>query len=35
MVVARGTKYSTLYLTQAKVIKDVVNAADFVDGTNL
>ena len=35
MVVARGTKYSTLYLAQAKVIKDVINAAEFVDGTNL
>jgi len=35
MVVGRGTKHSTLYITQAKIIKDVVHAAEFVDGTDL
>ena len=35
MVIVRGTKYSSLYITQAKVIKDIVNATEFVDGTDL
>jgi len=35
MVVGRGTKHSTLYITKAKIIKYVVNAAKFVDGIDL
>jgi len=35
MVVGRGTKHSTLYITQVKIVKDVVHAAEFVDGTDL
>jgi len=35
MVMDRGTKHSTLYITQAKIVKDVVHAAEFVDGTDL
>jgi len=35
MVVGRGTKHSTLYITQAKIVKDVVHAAEFVDGIDL
>ena len=31
----RGTKHSTLYITQAKIVKDVVHAAEFIDGTDL
>ena len=31
----RGTKHSTLYITQAKIVKDVVHAAEFVNGTDL
>ena len=35
MVVARGTKHYTLFLTQIKFIKDVVNTAKFVDENDL
>jgi len=35
MVVGRGTKHSTLYITHTKIVKDVVHAVEFVDGTNL
>jgi len=35
MVVGRGTKHSTLYITQAKIVKDVFHAAECVDGTDL
>ena len=35
MVVGRGSKHSTLYITQAKIVRDVVHAAEFVDGTDL
>jgi len=35
MVVSRGTKHSTLYITQAKIVKDVIHVDEFVDGTNL
>jgi len=35
MVVGRGTTQSTLYITQAKIVKDIVHAVEFADGTNL
>ena len=35
MVVGRGTKHSALYITQAKIVKDVVHEAEFVNGTDL
>ena len=35
MVVGRGSKHSTLSITQAKIVRDVVYAAEFVDGTDL
>jgi len=35
MVVGRGTKHSTLYITQAKIIKYFVHAAEFVNGIDL
>jgi len=34
MVVGRGTKHTKLYITQAKIVKDVVQAFEFVDGTD-
>jgi len=35
MVVGRGTKYSTLYITHTKIVKDVIHGTEFVDGTDL
>jgi len=35
MIVGKGTKHSTLYITQAKIVKDVDHATDFIDGTDL
>jgi len=35
MIVGRSTKHSTLYITQAKIVKDVVHATGFVNGTDL
>ena len=35
MVVGKGTKHSTFYITQAKIVKNVVHAAEFVDGIDL
>ena len=33
MVVGRGSKHSTLYITQAKIVKDVVHAAKLMELT--
>ena len=35
MVVGKGTKHSTLYITHAKIVKNIVHATEFVDGTDL
>ena len=35
MVVGRGIKHFTLYITQAKIVKNVVHAAEFVDEIDL
>jgi len=35
MVVGRGTKHSTLYITHTKIVKDVVHVAEYVDGIDL
>jgi len=35
MVMGKGTKHSTLYITHAKIVKDVVHTDEFVDGIDL
>jgi len=35
MVGGKGTKHSTFYISQTKIVKDVVHTTEFVDEINL